>query len=151
MTSREQAPAAASTKARRMTEGPTLAECVAWLRMHLDFTADMPNGPLPYSNREIKEAILRSLLSPPPTPPHEGSEAGRWVPWKPGDALPLIGTYHVTTKRVAAHEPRFAHVYALSPTSNRNPRDDWEWIDVIAYWSAPLPPPYQPDVAGGAS
>jgi hypothetical protein len=93
-------------------------------------------------------AALRSLLSPPPTPPHEGSEAGRWVPWKPGDALPAHGEYWVTSERGGTDR---LSVYAVRAESNRNPADDWAWYGVIAYWSAPLPPPYQPDVAGGKS
>lgn len=60
---------------------------------------------------------------------------GRWVPWKPGDALPATApVLHWTTW--------FDKEYTDAPMMRANYTHDFERWGVTAYWSIPLPPPY---------
>jgi hypothetical protein len=93
-----------------------------------------------------RAATLRSLLSPPP---YEGSEAGRWVAVT--ERLPPCeGIYEVSTKYRL--NGSFVNVAQWRRVLNEWPI----WIycaqeveQFVEAWRE-LPPPYQPDVAGGS-
>jgi len=63
------------------------------------------------------------------------AEVDRWVPWKPGDALPA--------------QPYRNYLVTQAPKDSSAPFL-WECTAVdfnertLAYWSRPLPPPYEP-------
>jgi hypothetical protein len=73
----------------------------------------------------------------------------RWVPWKPGDALPPYGRYACTflhdPKEYDEEEPWVLWADSLNEGKST---DGWWWpreqasAKLIAYWSQPLPPPY---------
>jgi hypothetical protein len=64
---------------------------------------------------------------------------GRWIPFKPGDALPPRGAYLVCTKYNTGR-PR--DPIGRMETS-RHTNDASAWNDyTVAYWSVPLPAPY---------
>lgn len=63
-----------------------------------------------------------------------GRDAGRWVPWKVGDALPADGLYWTTYK---------TREFKVTMTGAHKTLA-FELGNVIAYWSQPLPPPFSP-------
>jgi hypothetical protein len=70
---------------------------------------------------------------------------GRWIPWKPGDALPRDGTYWITQRRIASYADDGTPLKWDEPKCRvlRTDNPSW-WLneDVYAYWSIPLPAPY---------
>lgn len=62
---------------------------------------------------------------------HRRASTSRWIPWKPGDALPAPGHYWTT------RNDRAATLGECLPSG---------WIyrawPIIAYWSVPLPAPF---------
>lgn len=92
------------------------------------------------TENEMRDA-LRELLA-------LRAEKPRWVEWKAGDALPKCGWYW-TSKISRSSGPRTnmrldEECYLGTP--DKVFPDGWNtsWR-VIAYWSAPLPPPYAPE------
>ncbi len=90
----------------------------------------------------IDAEILRSRAS---------REGGRWVPWKPGDALPAHGVYWVTRQRTKpiCESDRRPRVTEAECDENLGGKLIW-WPSfpssdpIIAYWSARKPPAYTP-------
>jgi hypothetical protein len=71
---------------------------------------------------------------------------GRWIEWKPGDALPADGVYYVTIRHGLSYKTCEGEVASSIcagwfPHANNPP---------IAYWSIPLPP-LRPIASHGAS
>ncbi len=65
----------------------------------------------------------------------QAQPVGRWIPWRPGDALPATApVLHWTTW--------FDKEYTDVPMTRANHAHDFERWGVTAYWSEPLPPPY---------
>jgi hypothetical protein len=88
-------------------------------------------------NNIIDRAIAALSTSPPLTDSQR--EAGRWVPWKTGDAMPPDGVYWTT--RIRDGRP-----YCIESEVAADAVRGWWPTEyqrkVSAYWSIPLPPPY---------
>ena len=78
----------------------------------------------------VKGRLLRQLIDEIERRRAAEREDGRWVPWKPGDALPADGAYLIQS------DSGTRYMFTVWGTVKNFPSY------IIAYWSRPLPPPY---------
>lgn len=120
------------------------AEVVAGLRKILRHVADE----IPTAYRPSDEISADQLALSRAITALESRAEGRWVEWKSGDALPAEGMYWVT-REWQTREGKDVRDASYAHSANA---DDWEYsrAPVRAYWSIPLPPPYEAPKGEGA-